>query len=59
MKVISSTDNKYLGMEVPEVNIGDLVELEGYQFEVQFIHQLSNGHICFGNTNYQFEISQE
>jgi DNA-dependent RNA polymerase auxiliary subunit epsilon len=59
MKVISSSDNKYLGMEVPEINIGDIVELEGYQFEVQFIHQLSNGHVCFGNPNYQFEISQE
>jgi DNA-dependent RNA polymerase auxiliary subunit epsilon len=59
MKVISSTDNKYLGMEVPEIKIGDIVELDGYQFEVQFIHQLSNGHVCFGNPNYQFEISQE
>ena len=59
MKVISSTDNKYLGMEVPNIQIGDIVELEGYQFEVQFIHELSNGNVCFGNTNYQFEISQE
>ena len=59
MKVISSTDNKYLGMEVPTIKIGDVVELEGYTFEVQFIHELSNGHVCFGNTNYQFEISQE
>ena len=46
-------------MEVPEINLGDIVDLNGYQFEVQFIHQLSNGNVCFGNTNYQFEISQE
>lgn len=59
MKVISSTDNKYLGMEVPQIKVGDVVQLQNYEFEVQFIHELSNGHICFGNTNYQFEISQE
>ena len=59
MRVISSTDNKYLGMEVPEVKVGDTIDLNGYQFEVQFIHQLSNGNTCFGNNNYQFEISQE
>jgi DNA-dependent RNA polymerase auxiliary subunit epsilon len=59
MRVISSTDNKYLGMEVPQIKVGDIVQLNGYEFEVTFVHQLSNGHVCFGNTNYQFEISQE
>lgn len=59
MKVISSTDNKYLGMEVPQIKVGDVVQLQNYEFEVQFIHELSNGNTCFGNTNYQFEISQE
>lgn len=59
MKVISSTDNKYLGMEVPEINIGDTVALEDYTFEVQFIRRLENGSLLVGNPNYQFELSQE
>lgn len=46
-------------MEVPQIKVGDIVQLDNIEFEVQFIHELSNGHTCFGNVNYQFEISQE
>ena len=59
MRVISSTDNKYLGYEVQEIKVGDIIELDTYTFEVQFVHTLADGNICVGNTNYQFELSQE
>ena len=59
MVIVSSTDNKYLGYEVKEINIGDTVELEDYTFEVQIIHELENGNLIVGNSNYQFELSQE
>jgi hypothetical protein len=59
MKVISSTDNKYLGMQVPEISVGDTVALKDYTFEVQFIRMLENGNLLVGNPNYQFELSQE
>ena len=59
MIIVSSTDNKYLGYEVKEINIGDTVELENITFEVQFIRTLDNGNLIVGNPNYQFELSQE
>lgn len=60
MIIVSSTDNKYLGYEVKEFNIGVTnVELEDYTFEVQIINTLENGNLIVGNSNYQFELSQE
>ena len=56
MRVISSTDNKYLGYEVQEIKVGDIIELEDYTFEVQFIRRLENGSLLVGNPNYQFEL---
>lgn len=59
MKVVSSTDNKYLGMEVQEIKLGKSITLENITFEVQFIRSLENGNLIVGNPNYQFEISKE
>ena len=59
MRVITTTDNKYLGMQVPTPTIGDTFTLDGCQFNIEFIHALANGDLCVGNNNYQFELSQE
>lgn len=58
MRIATSTDNKYLGKEIDPPVIGAIINLDGFQFEVQFIHPLENGNVCVGNTNYQFEIKE-
>ena len=59
MKITSSSDNKYIGMEVPDIQIGDTIKLEYYTFTVQFRTILDDGGVRVGNPNYQIEISQE
>jgi hypothetical protein len=54
MKVISSTDRKYLGSDLPDdLKVGDLVSLADFTFVVQFVRRLDDGRICVGSPNYQ------
>ena len=59
MVIVRSTDNKYLGTEVPgSVQKGDLISLGDFVFEVDFVRTLENGNITIGNVNYQLEIKE-
>lgn len=55
MKIIKSTDNKNLGKEIPSINKGDCIDLDGFTFEVQFVSELPNGNKVLSNPNYQLE----
>lgn len=60
MKVISSTDNKYLGNEISDnVSLGEVISLGDFSFEVQRIQKLENGDVILSNPNYQLIIEQE
>lgn len=59
MRVMITTDNKYLGMEIPnEITPGDSISLGDFSLEVQFVHRLENGNLCVGNSNYQLECEE-
>jgi hypothetical protein len=59
MKVISTTDNKYLGEEIASnVKVGDNISINDVSINIQFIFTLENGNICIGNTNYQLECKE-
>jgi hypothetical protein len=55
MRVVRSTDRQHIGTVIPVVNKGDIVELDGFTFEVQQIETLENGNTLFSNPNYQLE----
>ena len=58
MKIISSTDNKYIGMDIPEVSKGDTITLLDFQFYVEFKRTLENGNITLGNQNFQLQCEE-
>lgn len=59
MRIVKSTDNKYIGHEVStDVNIGDLITLGDFKIPVQFIRRLDNGHISIVSPNYQLECEE-
>lgn len=59
MIIVRSTDNKYLGTELPgSIAQGDEVLLGDFVFEVEFIRPLENGNLNIGNVNYQIEIKE-
>ena len=58
MKIISSTDNKYIGMDIPEVNKGDNLTLIDFTFNVEFKRTLENGNISLGNQNFQLQCEE-
>lgn len=54
MKIISSTDGKYVGQTIQdEVKIGDLISLFDFEFEVQYVIELTDNRISVGFPNYQ------
>lgn len=55
MRIVTTTDGRHLGTEVPVVNIGDSIDLDGFSFEVQEIKTLENGNTRLSNFNYQLE----
>lgn len=60
MKVISSTDNKYLGTEIPEtVSLGEVISLGDYGFEISKIVHQESGQMILENPNYQLVLEQE
>ena len=59
MHIIASTDNKYLGKEIPgPVQIGDIVQFDDFLFEITKINKLENGNTLFSNTNYQLQCEE-
>lgn len=59
MVVISSTDGKYIGQEVPDnTKRGDTILLDDFEFSVQFVFKLENGNIRLVSPNYQLEIEE-
>lgn len=59
MFVISSTDGKYIGMEVPKgTKVGDTVLLDDFEFSVQNVFALENGHVLLASPNYQLELEE-
>lgn len=57
MKVVSSTDAKYLGSEVTsDLILGDSVTFGDFTFEIMFVKTLENGNILIGSPNYQIEL---
>lgn len=59
MIIIKTTDGKYLGREIPTIPTpGDVIALGDFEFQVQFVKELENKHVAFGNTNYQIECEE-
>lgn len=59
MIIVRSTDNKYLGNELPgSITKGDEVFLGDFVFEVEFVRLLENGNLNIGNVNYQLELEE-
>jgi hypothetical protein len=56
MKIISSTDGKYIGADMAVPQVGDLVNLGDFQLAVQFVRELEDGRICLGFPNYQLVL---
>lgn len=59
MKIISTTDGKYMGHEIPSnIQPGDTIALGDYEFQVQYVHHLENGNYAVGNANYQLQCEE-
>lgn len=59
MKIVTSTDGKYVGTEVPSsVQVGEVVALGDFILEVQFVKVLEDGRVCVGNPNYQIVLEE-
>lgn len=58
MKILRSTDNKYIGTELPVLSKGDVISLGDFEFVVEHVKALSNGNISAGNFNYQLECEE-
>lgn len=60
MKVISSTDRKYLGAELQQnLEVGAEVAFDdGFSFIISFKRNLENGHTVLGSPNYQLELEE-
>jgi len=58
MRVVKTTDNKHLGVTLASLNKGDVLDLEGFLFEVQEVKVLESGNTLFSNPNYQIECEE-
>ena len=58
MRIVRTTDGRYLGLEIEALNSGDTLELAGFIFEAQFVKSLENGNTLFSNPNYQIECEE-
>ena len=58
MKVLKTTDGQHLGRLLPDLNIGDAIDIDGFLFEVQTKTVLSSGHVLLANPNYQLECEE-
>lgn len=57
MIVVSTTDHKYIGTEIlGDFQVGDLITLGDFSFEITFSRTLENGHLTIGSPNYQIEL---
>lgn len=53
MKVVASTDGKYLAKEVTEPLVGETVNLDDFQLLVAYKFTTTDGDVAIGNANYQ------
>lgn len=54
MRIITSTDYKYIGKEVPNsTQVGDIIKLGDFDFQIVSIRKLENGLVSLSNINYQ------
>lgn len=54
MKVIKTTDGKYLGHNLPdELKVGDIVDFQDFSFQIMFVRRLDNHQLTLGSPNYQ------
>lgn len=58
MQIISSTDNKYIGKEILNLEMGIIIHLDDFEFYVQRMQVLENGNICLSNANYQLQCKE-
>ncbi len=59
MKIVATTDGKYLGYDVPDgIQVGSIVQLEEFDLEVQEVRLMSNGNKRLGSPNYQIEVQE-
>lgn len=55
MRIIKTPDGYHLGVTIPDLNTGDVLDLSGYTFVVEKRFVLEDGHIVLSNTNYSLE----
>ena len=62
MRIVRTTDGRHVGrvllrssVEATSLNTGDVVDIDGFAFEVQYIKTLENGNLLLSNPNYQLE----
>jgi hypothetical protein len=58
MRIVSTTDGKFIGCQVDEVVRGSVLELRGYSIPVVFVIQ-SGAFVIAGNANYIITFEQE
>lgn len=58
MRIIKSTDGLHLGYDIPDLNRGDTLEIDGFVMQVQKRSILDNGHIVLSSFNYQLECEE-
>lgn len=55
MKIIKTTDSKYLGREIENFEIGDTIELDEFEFEVVQMKQTATMTVL-SNSNYIIKL---
>jgi hypothetical protein len=55
MRILKTTDGLHLGVSIPDLNTGDVLDLNGFEFVVEVLKTLDNGHIVLSNFNYSLE----
>lgn len=59
MRIITSTDYKYIGKELPNsTGQGDVVMLDDFEFHIILKKNLQNGLVLLANTNYQLQCEE-
>lgn len=59
MKVVSTTDGKYVGEEIKDdIKVGDSIHFDDVEIPIQFIYRLETGNIRLGSPNYQLELEE-
>jgi len=59
MKIVASTDLKYLGTDIsPDVQVGDTLVLGDFNLYVEFIKYLEDNRIALGNNNYILTLEE-